>query len=128
MSFKDEIERIAKDERQKIEANHQRVMDSWEQKQQHFKPLRGLVQELVDSVDPAYLEVKFYPVAATLEMGMVKNGERSIDVSWSISPQDGASGFEIRETKDRIEKPRGRRSFSEWDWPNFVRSTETLTF
>jgi len=61
-------------------------------------------------------------------MGLIKNGERSIDVSWNISPQFEKSGFEISETQDHYEMPRGGRMLGDWDMPDKVRRSETLVF
>ena len=69
MSLKDEIEKIIRAERKKLESRDREDQELAARQSECFQPLRRLLEELGASVDPKYIEVTIAEDSATIEIG-----------------------------------------------------------
>ncbi|MGH7207272.1 MAG: hypothetical protein ACREI2_13815 [Nitrospiraceae bacterium] len=113
MSLKDEIEKLIRQEEQKIEERDQRYTEYHERQRQCFQSLRALLEEVVGSVDSRHIKSHIFDDRATLEVGEKKGDYFSAEVRWKIEPnfdvrlgaEKGESlfyeqlGFRVEETK-----------------------------
>jgi hypothetical protein len=88
MSLKEEIEKIVRAERDKLESRDQGHKEYHERQRKRFQPMRALLEELATSVDTAHLKASIREDSATVEVGR-KEGDRAYfqsDARWRIEP------------------------------------------
>jgi hypothetical protein len=71
MSLKDEIERLIQKEQDKLEIRDRADLEFRERQCLRFQVMRGLLQELVDSIEPAYIEATMFDDSAVLRLGRI---------------------------------------------------------
>jgi hypothetical protein len=86
VSLKDEIEKLIKQEEQKIEERDQRHLKYDERQRQNFQRLRALLEELVTSVDSKNINSNIFGNRAKLKIGKMKDGYFSAEIEWEIQP------------------------------------------
>jgi hypothetical protein len=88
MSLKEEIEKIVRAERDKLESRDQGHKEYHERQRKRFQPMRALLEELATSVDTAHLKASIREDSTTVEVGK-KEGDRAYfqsDARWRIEP------------------------------------------
>lgn len=88
MSLKDEIEKIVRIERDKLERRDQAHVEYHERQRERFQPMRALLEQLATAVDAAYLNASIREESATVKVGEKESdGEYiQIDARWRIEP------------------------------------------
>ena len=72
MSLKDEIERLIRTEQAKLEERDKKHEKYHERQKMRFAPLRAVLKEIVDSIDPNYIEARFTDWDALIKFGFYK--------------------------------------------------------
>ena len=57
MSLKDETEKMIQAEREKLESRDEKDQEYKARQKERFKPLRALIEELVATIEPEYIEM-----------------------------------------------------------------------
>lgn len=136
MSLKDEIERIISAERKKLEVKDKDHADHHERQCQRFQSMRVLLQEIVASVQPDYLQAQINEWSATLELGDKKRGRHAYPhIRWKIEPYQELAlsnddtpffeekpGFRVEEMRNHFYLPE-----PEIEENTYVFATETET-
>lgn len=78
MGLKIEIEKLIQAEREKIAHRDKQQADYHQRQRDRFVPLRAILNEIAESIDPKYLESKIGDDSARFEMKR--------DAHWSIQP------------------------------------------
>src|SRR3989338_6511280 len=88
MSLKDEIEKIIHAERKNLESRDQKDREFNERQRDRFQPLRTLLNELIASIDPTYLEAWIGDSDARIDVGSRKGDWEHLetDEGWNIEP------------------------------------------
>jgi len=86
MSLKDEIEKIVAAERKKLEEKDQADADFHTRQRLRFEPLRVLLTDLSNSIEPTYLKVNLFNESASIELGKLTDGVKGTDTRWEIYP------------------------------------------
>jgi hypothetical protein len=105
MSLKDELEKIIQAELGKRENEDRREKDSLEQHHKRFQPMRALLEELAQSVEPCYLKVDIYEGLAKLELR--EPNRMNWDIRWHVAPNHNyVPGIVIPKPGIRVEEQR----------------------
>lgn len=114
MSLKDEIDKIIRAQREKLDARDKKSREHWEKQAERFKPMTALVKELAESVDRKYLRVRILPDSAVIDVGTLKEKDHfESDISWRVEPNysfhsdepiiyrnaEGQPGIRVEETE-----------------------------
>jgi len=87
MSLKDEIEKLIRAERDKLETRDQKNREFYERQGQRFIPMRVIIEEIPKSVEPEYIRVSIQESDARIELGQKNSkGYFEEDVRWEIEP------------------------------------------
>lgn len=86
MSLKDEIEKLVRAERAKLESRDRKHSDFYARQRERFAPLQRVLQELSASVDERYLRATIREDSAHIEVGRDEAQYFSPDVKWRIEP------------------------------------------
>lgn len=131
MSLKDEIDKIIRSEREKLESRDQKHKEHWKRQGERFRAMRALLEEVVSAVDQRHVKASFSDSDATIEIGNKRaDGDYfEVDVRWKVQPnfsvklipQPGEGVLEV-ESGFRIEESITCRQ------PEFDYSEKTLTF
>lgn len=115
MALKDEIERIIAARREQLETGDRQTRDFYKRQEERFQPLRAVLAELIESVEPAYLKANLWPGAASIEVGRAREKKYfQWDMRWKIEPESSFSfskeqggsaqreepGFRVEEMED----------------------------
>jgi len=113
MSLKDEIEKIIQSERKKLESRDQKHKEHWERQRERFRPMRALLEKVVNAVDQEHVEVRFSEDDAIIEVGTkrLEDGCFEEDVRWKVQPNfvvklfpSSGEGFLEEESGFRVEE------------------------
>lgn len=86
MSLKDEIEKIIQAERKKLEIRDQKSNEFRQRQKELFKPMVALLNEMKESFEQKYLEVKIYDDRARIKSGYLKGGLFNCQNQWTVQP------------------------------------------
>lgn len=114
MSLKEEIENLILQEQKKLATRERKENEFHARQRQRFAPLRKVLDELLISVESAYLRGRISDQSATIEVGKsIHSGSFETDIRWEIEPNFGTSlsakkheglfyeeaGFRVEETE-----------------------------
>ena len=107
MSLKDEIEKVIKAERQKLESRTQGHKEHYERQRDRFQPMRALLDELAASIDDTHLEATIREGSATVKVGIMKGDSTyfEADAQWEIEPNSKLDFHSIRSESPYSEAP-----------------------
>jgi hypothetical protein len=97
MSLKEEIDKLIQSERDQLELRDQEKAEGAEQARLRFQPLKTLLLEIVQSIDPKYIKAHFWDSAALIEIGV-----SHWEMKWNIAPnyEIDLSGSNVTRLKD----------------------------
>ncbi len=113
MSLQDEIEKLINSKRRDLEQRDTSESAYRQRQCERFAPLRSILEEMMKSIEPEYLEIQFYHASAVVRVGQRKDSyfeesvhleiEPNFEISWG-APKAGsnfreAPGFLINETQ-----------------------------
>lgn len=119
MSLKDEIEKIIRAERDKLERHDHQKTEFKERQRERFHRMRRLLEELSTSIDAKDLNISIEASSATVEV--VRTSDAYFGIKWRIEPN-----FAFKTTQGR-----GEYNFGEAQGINVVETSnreETHTF
>lgn len=113
MGLKEELENLIRAERGKLEARDQKHSAFHDVQRTRFAPLRAVLGELAQAVEPTYLRLSLHDSSALLELGNERDGHFRIELRCEVQPNfatdfhadPGASlfheapGYRIEETQ-----------------------------
>src|ERR1700693_641852 len=74
MGIKEELENLIQAERERLEARDQQHGSFHEIQRSRFAPLRAVLQELAEAVEPTYVRLRLHDSSALLELGDERGG------------------------------------------------------
>jgi hypothetical protein len=88
MSLKDELDKVVRGERAKLETADRLDAEFPERQRQRFCALRALVEKLAAAADPRFLRTEIDGDGATVEVGRLKRDLSSFvtDMQWEMRP------------------------------------------
>ncbi|MDH4032072.1 MAG: hypothetical protein OEU49_14570 [Chromatiales bacterium] len=89
MSLKEEVEKLIRSERAKIQSRDKKHEEYHERQRERFRPMCALLEELAASVDQDHIliEVHALETSATITVGSREGGNRfETEISWSVEP------------------------------------------
>ena len=89
MSLREEIDRLIRAEREKLEQRDRRDKEYHSRQQERFRPMRALLEEVAGSISPEYLRMRILEHGASFEVGTKKTDRDyyfEIDARWWIEP------------------------------------------
>jgi hypothetical protein len=84
MSLKDEIDKLISAERNALEKQAIESRTYHEKEKTHFLPLRAVLEDMIEAIDPAYLRIRLEDDRATIKMGARNDNNHDADLSWMI--------------------------------------------
>ena len=91
MGLKDEIENLIRAEQAKLQIRDDKHKDYEQQQRNRFACLRGILQEVCDSIGLQYLRPNLWDRSATLKIGHInfRTNEWELETQWQIQPNYG---------------------------------------
>lgn len=86
MTLKEEIEKLIRVEREKLEAREQKHTDYHGRQRERFVPVSTLLQQLSVSVEPDYLKLHLHDASAILELGRERDGYFRSQLRCTVEP------------------------------------------
>lgn len=143
MALKDELDALIREERQRLEFRDRKHTDYRQRQKERFAPLRRVLHELGESIEPMLLKVQISEGSATVELGDTRRGSFDVQTRLKIepnfeiefTPSDGGSlfrerpGFRIETTNyfEYADSPEDQESEQTDVFPDDILAAEYVT-